>query len=112
MLVTAQTALAPNALITGMNADLALLLGTKMMSLALIGMSWFRPRITAPTSIGISRFWPAASSRNITARPGEAVGIMPWAREMAWRSVVPSLSGNDPGAFTWPATKKTSDGGM
>src|SRR5881396_1700286 len=51
--VTVQAALAPNALITGMNADLALLFGTTMTSLARIGMSSRRPRMTAATSTGI-----------------------------------------------------------
>src|ERR1051326_8103297 len=84
---TVQAAFMPNALTTGMNADLALLLGITTTSLAIIGMSGLRPRITAPTSTGISRFCPAPLSRYITARPGAAVMTVPLAREMGCRRV-------------------------
>src|SRR5207249_11121065 len=75
--VTVQAALVPNALMTGINVDLALLLGMTITSLARIGTSWFRPRMTALTSTGISRFVPPASSRKITAFPGAATGLAP-----------------------------------
>src|SRR5947208_13958363 len=75
--------LTPNELRTGINADLVLLLGTTMMSLARIGMSGLRPRMIAVMSTWISFLCPPCSSRKMTALPGAASGVLFSAIEIA-----------------------------
>ena len=99
----------PNALSIAPPNDLVLLFGTMTMSLAVIAMSSFLPAITAPISTRTSSRLPVEFSLNMTPLPKEALNFVPCASDMACRNVVPSLSVKEPGAFTSPATKKTSE---
>src|SRR6185295_18512490 len=102
----------PNAFKSALPIVLALLLVTMMMSLAAMAMSSFLPLMIAPMLTRNSSRLPSAFSRKMMPWSRAALKFVPWASEIACRNVVPSFSGNEPGALTSPATKKTSLDGM
>src|SRR5947208_14857310 len=90
--------------------DFALLLGTTIMSLAMISTSGCRPRMTAVMSTGTCFFSLDPSSRKMTALLVAAVGFVFWAREIAFQGAFLSLGGTRPLLYIRPRRRKRQEG--